>query len=238
MRVKVCYHVVDFTGLDLDLRDKRGRTALHICASNNDTIGLKRLLSSGAKKDVEDINGNVPHQLTNDPKLVVELGGKVEEKPKFGGPPSFPVIPSNVPGNIIVNPKKINVSIPPQIPRNTVINPLPDKIENKFDYIDQINRERMEKVRLKNIPKKAPVQIEPLKPPVKVLQPVKAPDIDKKLEKKDEKKSTLVLPQDKTYKVQDSHSGSENDDSGSDNERLEIHYFDTSNLNSVKSNLL
>ena len=172
--------------------DKLGRTALHICAANNDMVGLKRLLSSGAKTTIKDVNGNVPYELATDPKLKVELGGKLEEI-KITRPVYTSIPPKNNKKLIRINPKKINVPPPGVPPMMPPVRPVLKTHQNGFT-------------------KPATVSFATLatsKPPATSLevQSIPAP--------KPEKVSFLELPQDKKPAL-DSRS---DDDSGSDSDR-------------------
>ena len=189
MRGQLCYNATDLAGLDLDLVDKRGRTVLHICAAKNDTVGLKRLISYGAKKDVKDINGNLPYQLASDRSVVVELGGNPEE-----------VLPK-------VPPKKV--------PFHHAAAPLPNTkiISNK---VIRINPKKIVLPALQKPTSDVPVAPRKNitasdKPPNVALTSVATPSERK------ESSIALALPQDrKSYQVSDSRS---DDDSGSDCER-------------------
>jgi len=46
------------SGIDLDLQDKRGKTALHYCAINNNYKAVCLLLEHNARTDLFDILGN------------------------------------------------------------------------------------------------------------------------------------------------------------------------------------
>lgn len=193
---------IDFRGLDLDLVDKRGRTVLHICAANNDTVGLKRLLASGAKKDIKDINGNLPHELASDRSVVVELGGNPEElsinrslpppyRSSFHEKSSKDFVPKGA-KVIRLNPKKIPVP-PSQLPITAIITG-PDTITGPAndDKADPSS-----------------ISTDPLLVPLDAL--TKAPTESDKVEKLS---NALSLPQDKKMAL-DSRS----DDSGSDSDR-------------------
>ena len=189
LRGQLCYNATDLAGLDLDLVDKRGRTVLHICAAKNDTVGLKRLISYGAKKDVKDINGNLPYQLASDRSVVVELGGNPEE-----------VLPK-------VPPKKLPFQHAAPPLSNTKI------LSNK---VIRINPKKIVLPALQKTTPDVPVatrknNISSVKPPI-----VPSTSLATPTERK-ESSIALALPQDrKSYQVSDSRS---DDDSGSDCER-------------------
>jgi len=175
----------------LNLVDKRGRTVLHICAANNDTVGLKRLLASGAKTDIKDINGNLPYELASDRSVVVELGGKPEELTVNRSLPSYRAkVPPKGAKVIRLNPKKIPV--PP-----TGVTPLHTPITGPTAG---------PKLNDKTEPS---CKTDPLMGTLDAL--TKAPAESDKVEKLS---TVLNLPQDKKMDLE-----SRSDDSGSDSDR-------------------
>ena len=205
-----CYK--EFAELNLDLIDKRGRTALHLCALKNDKVGLKRLLAEGANKEIKDVNGNFPHQLATDASLVVELGGKIESLKR-----KIPPKKTTLAKVIRINPKKILVnSNVPQAPNSE--KPVPQA------YLEDttIPKAPQYKKFLKNAPSTVQVGQNTAMKINRKLTNLKAPATVDAPVKKEKQISALVLPQDK--KIEERRS----DDSDSDSER----YFLTNCISS------
>jgi ankyrin repeat protein len=49
----------------VDIQDYDGRTALHICATNNRTEILRLLIGAGADKTIARSDGKLPYELAN-----------------------------------------------------------------------------------------------------------------------------------------------------------------------------
>ncbi|HEY6227052.1 MAG TPA: ankyrin repeat domain-containing protein, partial [Verrucomicrobiae bacterium] len=50
-------------GLDVNARNEKGRTALHIAAQSSDECAVRMLLKAGASPDIQDREGNTPLHL-------------------------------------------------------------------------------------------------------------------------------------------------------------------------------
>lgn len=77
-------------GVDMNMRDKGGRTALYIAAENNDEEGIRRLVQLGAERQLKDYKGQTPlHRAaaaghTRVVELLLGMGADIDATDKAG----------------------------------------------------------------------------------------------------------------------------------------------------------
>ncbi|KAF3403683.1 Ankyrin-3 [Penicillium rolfsii] len=79
-------------GVDLEMRNSYGKTALHLAVAKEDTELIQLILDHGAIIDARDKSGMTPEDMTMDPKIRMILRNHARARSKSTLPPVAPIV--------------------------------------------------------------------------------------------------------------------------------------------------